>query len=209
MMISAHNQQPEERLTPTAEWIAITQIPRPFRVLDFPRKDPVTGKPVAEVAVVVLTQEEQMVCSAAAEKFARQIMKEAPKSDEARRGYDDLYNNAAAVEILFRACKCKDDVKKPFFPSPSEIRRVLSVDEVGALMMHYLTVQSEIGPIVARMTSEEVEAWISRLGEGGSAIPLDLLSWDALKTLAFSLACRLHNSSTDTSSPGSPPDEAS
>jgi len=188
-------------------WIAIQQVPRPFRVVDFPRPDPATGKPIAQMAVWVLTQEEQMLSAAAAEQFARRLMKEVPKSDDARRGYDDLYNNAAAIEILFRACRRKDELDKPFFPAPELIRRTLTIDEVSVLMTHYLTAQAEMGPIVAHLSQEEMDALIKRLAEGGSRFPLDLLSSEALKTLAFSMACRLHSFSTVTSSVGLPPDE--
>ena len=54
-----------------------------------------------------------------------------------------------------------------------------------------------------QLSTEEIEAWIKRLGEGGSSFPLDFLSLDALKNLALSLACLLHKSSTSKSSLGS------
>lgn len=192
--------------SPSALWLAITAMPRPSRVVDFPRTD-ITGKPVGEVRLRVLTQEEQMLSSAEAERFAKKAIKELPKSDEAKRGYDDLYNNAAAVEILFLACRQKDAIDRPFFPSPSALRKALTADEVGALMIHYYTAQSELGPIIARMSQEEMDAWVKRLGEGGSRFPLDLLSWEQLKELTFSLATRLHKLTTGTTSAGSPPNE--
>jgi len=70
-------------------------------------------------------------------------------------------------------------------------------------------VQQELGPIVATMTDDEVETWITVLAEGGSADPLGLLSWGALTNLARTMACRLYDSRTDKSSDGLPHDESS
>ena len=160
------------------------------------------------IAIRVLTQEEQMVCAAAAEDFARKTIlrdKNAaiPKGDEARQGYDDIYKNAAAIEVLFRACRKVEDHKAPTFPSPNLLRSELSVDEVGVLFDHYLTTQAELGPIVARMSKEEVDAFVERLMASGDRFPLDLLSPGVLKTLLVSMASRLHSLLTASSSPGS------
>ena len=181
-------------------------MPRPSRVVDFPRNG-ADGKPMGELRVRVLTQEEQMLCSAEAERFTKKAIKDLPKGDEAQIGYQNTYNNAAAVEVLFHACRKKDDPELPFFPSRDVLRKFLTPDEVGVLMMHYYTAQAEMGPIVAHMSEEEMEAWIARLGEGGSRFPLDLLSSEALKELAYSLACRMHSFAMATSLPGSQPDE--
>ena len=189
-------------LSPNQLWVEIMARPRPHRVVDFPRINPITGKTFGEIAIMVLTQEEQMACAASAERFTKQLLKESPKADDAKRGYDDIFQNSASTEILFRACKRKEDLTSPFFPSAEAIRRNLSLDEVSVLMNHYFSAQHEMGPIVAHISVEEVEAWIKRLGEGGSSFPLDFLSWEALKSLAFSLACLLHRSSTSRSSLG-------
>ncbi len=193
-------------LKPTDLWLAITEMPRPSRVIDFPRngKD---GKPVGELRIQVLTQEEQILCSAEAERYTKKAIKDLPKGDEAQIGYQNVYNNSAAVEVLYHACRKRDDAAESFFPSRDALRRFLTPDEVGVLMMHYYTAQAELGPIVAYMTEEQVDAMVARLKEGGQRFPLDLLSWDAVKDLAFSLACRMPSSVTDTSSPGSPPEE--
>lgn len=197
-----------EPLSPVDLWTKITELPRPSKIVDYPRTDK-NGKPIGQLAIVVLTQEEQMACSARAEELTRRLLKEkqiTAKTDEARRGYEDIYNNACAVEILFRACKKADDIAASLFPTPDAIRAKLSADEIGVLMNMYFTVQSELGPIVAYMSDEEQDALIRRLVEGGSAFPLDLLSPEALRALTFSLASRLYASWTVTSSPGSPPE---
>jgi len=193
-------------------WGQITAVPRPSREVDFPRALP-NGKTV-RIAIQVLTQEEQMVCAAAAEDFARKTIlrdKNAsiPKSDEARQGYDDTYKNAAAIEVLFRACRRVGDLKMPAFPSPGEMRREFSVDEVGVLFDHYLSTQAELGPVVAKMSKEEVDVFVDRLMASGDRFPLDLLSPGVLKNLVLSMASRLHSLLTANSSAGSQPESGS
>ena len=201
---------PPENIPPADLWTAITKIPRPFRIVDFPRNMPGTDTPVGKLAIVILSQEEQMEAAASAESTTRKYLKDgAPKKDEARRGYDDIYSNAAAVEVLYRSCKRHDDIARNLFPTPHDIRASLSMDEVGVLTSMYLQAQAELGPIVAKLSDEEVDAWVSRLVEGGSALPLGLLTSDALSTLAFGLACRVHTYSTAISSLGTPPESAS
>ena len=196
-----------DEMKPSELWAEIIALPRPSRVIEFPRKKP-DGTPVGEFSMQVLKQEEQMLCAAAAERFTRKLLKDdAPKNGDLARGYNDIYSNAAAVEILFRACRTKDDLIKPLFPSPDVLRQNLTNDELGVLMSIYYTVQTELGPIVAYLSEEEIEAWIARLVEGGSSYPLDSLSSEAQKQLLMRLASRLYKPPTDTSLPGSPAEE--
>lgn len=192
-------------ISPKDLWAQITAMPRPSQVVDFPRNG-TNGKPLGEVRLRVLTQEEQMLCAAEAERYTKKAIKDLPKGEEAQLGYQSVYQNAAAVEVLFHAARQVDDHEKSFFPSRQHLREYLTADEVGVLMVQYYTVQSKLGPIVSTMTETEVDAWIFRLGEGGSAYPLDFLSWDMLKTLAFSTACLLHKSRTGSISAGTPPE---
>jgi len=173
-------------------FLKLTSTTRPHRITDIPRKGP-DGKPVAEVALVVLSQEEMNVAAAEAERRTRKLLgADIPKKEDARVGYEDCYNNLAAVEILFRACKDPADTSKSAFRTPHEIQSGLTSDEVGVLFNAYLTVQRELGPIVSRMSDDEVEAWIKVLAEGGTSAPLELLSWGALTTLVLSMAKQLH-----------------
>lgn len=186
-------------------WAAITAMPRPHRLVDFPRKGQ-DGVPMGQVAIVVLTQTEQIQAAAATEDFARKVIKDMPKEGDARRGYDDVYSNHMAVELLFRCCKKPDDPKANFFPTTHAIQDHMTPDEVGVLVRAYMEVQAEIGPIMANMSDEEVDAWVKRLREAGSRVPLASLSLAALIDLAFILACRNGSSPMDTPSPGSPPE---
>ena len=185
----------------------LTQTPQPHRIIDFPRKKAGTEETVGQLAMMVLTQNQQMEAAAATEMLTRKLLKESPKADEARKGYDDLYSNAAAVELLWRACRRHDDLERPLFPTPIDIRQHLSPNEVSVLVQQYMIISSEVGPIVATMTDAEIDAWISRLVEGGSAAPLGLLTSDALTTLVLGLASRVYASTTAISSVGTPLDD--
>jgi hypothetical protein len=192
-------------------WARICAMPRPHKVIDFPRKDPTTGEPIGQIAMWVLTQEEQEACAANANNKTRELIKstkgEIPKDDDARDGQRDLYHNLAADEVLYRACRKVDDLKSSFFPSAALLRQYLSVDEVGVLISNYYSVQAELGPIVARMSAEEQEAFLARLQKSGDRFPLDSVSREELIRLLIFSVSRVPSSSTDTSSPGSPRDE--
>lgn len=188
-------------------WTRLTAMPRPSKVVDFPRKDP-SGAPVGQVAIWVLTQEEQSAAAAAAQNITQKIVKEVPKKEDAQRGYDDVYDNVAAAEVLWRACRKPGNLLVPAFPSPTELRARLTVDEVGALLNHYYAVMADLGPVTAGMGSEEMDALVERIAKSGERFPLDLLSPGLLRTLAFSLACRLYTLQRDKSSAGSQPEAA-
>lgn len=191
---------PPKDTGPSELWVRLQEMPRPSRVVDFPRKMP-TGESVGQVAIWVLTQEEQMAAAAEAEKLAKRLVKDGKRED---LGYEALYADAVCVEVLARACRVDGELKRPAFPSAGQIRELLTVDEIAALFNHYLTVQLELGPTVARMSEQEMNAWVERLAEGGSAFPFDLLSSDLQKILVLFMARRLVSSSTDMSSAGSP-----
>lgn len=158
----------------------------------------------------VLTEEELENANVEAEKYARQKLKEfMPHKDESSYGYDSLFNNELSVQLLARAMYQVDEPSKLFCPSPKALRSELTQDEVGMLMRVLLITQAELGPIVSRLTEEEMEGWIKRLVEGASGHPLAQLSSEALTELIMHMAHRLSRSSTDTSLPGSQPEDSS
>ncbi len=187
-------------------WLALTALPRPHKVVPFPRNLPGTNEPVGELAIWPLSQEEQMAANAEADRWTKKLLRDPQLKDQANLGYHHTYTNEVAVQVLYRACRDPKDIDRPAFPSPAEMRKKLSTDEIGVLFNHYCTVQSEIGPIVAHMTSEEREAWILRLQEGGSAFPFDSLSWEQQRTLVVFMASRLVSCWMAMCSHGSPPD---
>ncbi len=186
-------------------WTALTQIPRPWKVVDFPRVDPITKEPIGQVAIWVLTQEEQIAASAEADRVAKQLLKDPQRKGEANLGYENIYNNEATVQVLYRACRDVKDITRPAFPTSSLLRKHLSIDEISVLGVLYMQVQSSIGPIVSSMTAEEEKTWIGRLAEAGNIFPTGWLSQLEQERLLLSLASQLVSFWTATSSPGSEP----
>lgn len=207
-------------------WTRLAAMPRPFRLVDFPRKGE-DGEPVARIHMWILSQEECLAAQVAAEKYVRRLFGEdekgapsfgggMPKKDEASI-FDTLHQNAVAVELLFRACRRVESPdgdahqrpEWPFFPSPAEVRKKLTNDEIGVLMREYLQVQADLGPIVSAMTAEEVDGWVERIAKSGTTSPFASLSWDAASELILHMASRLWSFRTATSSSGSPPADGS
>lgn len=198
---------PSTEIPASELWLHLMQLPRPSREVDYPRKDPVTGEPIGKLVMRVLSQQEQMAAATAAETFTRSLIKDKPKGEESL-GYENVYKNAAAIEVLYRACRAQEDLARAFFPSPKLMRDQLTADEVGVLLAIYIQVQSELGPIVAHMEEGEMEAWVRRLVEGGSSFPLALLSSEGVTDLVMLMASRLLPFLTATSSSGSQLDES-
>lgn len=183
---------------------------KPYQIVDFPRKDPDTDLPLFEVAIMLLSQQETMAVAAAAERQARRIMKDnIPGKEEKSKGYDDVFNNASAIELLFRACRHPEDISKPLFPSKEALSDTLLPDEIAILLNHYFTVQVEFGPIVGAMTEAELDVWIKKLAEGGGSSQyfLNSFSWEAMKSLLIVMAVRSRSLETDKSSAGLPQEE--
>ncbi len=187
----------------------ITALPRPHRLVPFPRVNPKTGENF-EIAMWLLTEQESLLVASEAEKITRKLLKDnLPGKDEQAKGYNDVFNNASAVELLYRACRDPNDITRPLFPNKQAIGDALTVDEIAVLLNHYFTMQVELGPIIGGMTDDEVQAWIKKLAEGGSSSQyfLNSLSWEALKGLLTAMAIQLFSSQTDKSSPTLPPEE--
>lgn len=201
------SKAPPEQIEASELWLALTAIPRPHRLVPLPRNLPGTDVPVGDVAVWPLSQEEHHMSTVAADAEVRKLMKDLPKKDEASIGYQNLHANEIAVQQLWRALRDPKDVSKPLAPSPKALRLMLTADEIGVMYNHFLTAQAELGPIVVRLSEDEFEAWVRRLAEGGAAFPFDLLSWDLRTTLVRSMASRLVDFWTATSSAGSPLDD--
>jgi len=195
-----------DHVDPSELWLALTALPRPHRIVPFPRTLPGTDAPVGELAIWPLSQEEQMAANAEADRFTKRLLKDPQQKDQANLGYHHTYSNEVAVQVLYRACRDPKSLERPAFPSPSLMRQRLSTDEIGVLFNHYCTVSSEIGPIVASMSKDEREAWILRLQEGGSAFPFDSLSWEQQRILVLGMASQLVDCWTAMCSLGSPPD---
>jgi hypothetical protein len=187
-------------------WAALVEQPQPHRIVDFPRLDPVTGEPIGKLAIRVLTGIELAASTAEADKFAKKLLKDSQRKDEENKGYDDIYTNAASVELLYRACRDPKNLDRPAFPTPDDMRKRLTMDEIATLVNAYLQVQSEMGPIISHMTEDEMDAWVRRITEAGESIaPLFLLSSEMKNDLLKHLAFLLYGYRTASSSSGSQP----
>ncbi len=192
---------PPDDLTPQELWASLTAMPRPTRLVDYPRINPATEKPVGQVAMWILTQQEHMRAGIAAEKLVRTELADAKKGESI--GYEVAYANASAVEVLVRSCRKATSLKEPAFPSPLDLRNVATTDEISVLFQNYLDLAGQVGPIVGALTKEQADAWVDRLVEGGSRDPLGSCSSDVLRTLLRTSVARLRMSPTASSSAGS------
>lgn len=196
---------PPEAVPAFELWEKLTSAERPSREVPFPRNDPMTGEPLGKIALWVLTQGEIMQAKADAMTWVRALQKEKIGRDEYVEGLDSIFNDACSVEILFRAARRPGALQHPAFPTPSAARLKLTSDEMAVLVNQYAVVQRELGPIVADMSEAEMEAWLSRLEEGGSAAPLAFFSSGQKDNLIMFSASRWRASPTVNSSPGEPP----
>lgn len=171
------------------------------RIVDFPRKD-ASGKPLFELALVLLTQQEVMSATANAEKTLKKLTGTSTPAVSQTQAEYDLYNNCLAVELLFRACKHPNDLSKNIFPTPLAISDALSTDEIAILANNYQRMKTELGPIVGAMSEDEIEIYINNLIEGGKSTTyfLDLLSSGMQSQLIVAMASRLQSYRMDKSS---------
>lgn len=188
-------------------WLELTQLPRPHRSVEYPRK--AKDGSVRQLEMLVLTQTETMAITASAERWVRARLAEAKaqaKKDEQSFAYEALYESRSSCELLFRCCRRVGDLDKGFFPTPDAIAATLTTDEVAVLVLKYSWMRAELGPIVHEMSEAECKAWIDRIAEGSRADPLGEMSLGVQSQLMRFMASRLCSSPTDSSSPGGLPE---
>jgi hypothetical protein len=182
---------------------------RYYEVVDFPRNDRDTGKPLGELAIWPLKDNEITQAKAEATKYARALIKEKKETFEAHEyieGYQQVFSDACATEMVWRFCRNVKDRSVAAFPTAAACRLHLSGDEKAVLCNAYALVQVKFGPIVSGMTVEDYDAWIQRLAEGGSATPLAFLTWEQRTELLMHSASLLYALQKGNSSAGKPPD---
>jgi hypothetical protein len=184
---------PPKDLSPAQLWAEITQEPRPFRIVDFPRNHPKTGLAYCQIALAVLTPGEQVRCAVAADAYVRSQLG-IQKSGELSKGYDITYDNAIGIETIYMSARAPSDVDAKFFPSADAIRNNLTSHEVAVLIDAYAQITSEIGPIISTMTKVDMEAWLDVLEDGaGRVSPLYRLSPEQKNDLIRYLAEQLRS----------------
>lgn len=169
---------------------------RQHKLVDHCRKDAEGITP--KIAMVTLTQEESLATSINTEKFVRKFFKESdtdlPKTGEASSGYGMIFEQKAALEILFKVCRNPDDLKVPFFKTPDHMAENLTTEEIGYLMRLYGHVRSQLSPIRYDISEEEVDAWIYRIDTEQAVYMLDSMSPAVLGDFILALVKRVKSS---------------
>jgi hypothetical protein len=131
---------PPTNIEPSELWAKLQDMPRPHRVVDFPRLGP-DGNPVGQVAIWPLSQQEQIAAVVEAERFAQTLLRDNAPGD---LGYEIVFASEGAAQTLWRACRAADEPKRPAFPSPAAIREKFTTDELGELFEQYMAVQRDL-----------------------------------------------------------------
>jgi len=196
---------PPANVKPSDLLLKLAERPRPTTAIDFPVNGP-DEQPIGKCKLWVLRESELHVARAQADIAAREIMgKGAPRGTELSFGYEDIYRNELAIQLVAMACRDADDPKFPVFPSAKSARQALTTDELGVLSTAYEQFRVESGPMLSDMTLDEMEAWASKLQEGGASFgPLSYWPGETLRAFIKFLVSKLKTSLTDTGSSGSP-----
>jgi hypothetical protein len=214
---------PPSGVTPSQLVAMLQELPRPHKIVSYPRKLPGTDQPIAEIAMVAAFIQDKINAQASAHAYTRQILADPRKSKEDGKtkmseeemntlGYEGVFRNAVAIELLYRACKDPRDksLKAPVFPGATWMRNYCTDDEIGVLTATYLRTQMEIGPIISMLSNAECDLWIEKLIAGGEASdPFDSLASDAKTDLILRLVWHLRTYRTARSSSGRPLDSGS
>jgi hypothetical protein len=176
-------------------WQIICQTSRPFCFVSYPRKDPVDGSRLGEIMIRLLSQHEQNFCAYHAHEFARNYIK-----TEEGAAYDDVYRNAASLEVIQRACLSAERFResgefRPFFPPVSVLRDKITNDELQYLVGAYLALQSEKGAIRSEVTDDEVDMWSVLLTTEGATC-IAGLDHDGVVSLLMAMSRRIERLET-------------
>lgn len=182
-------------------WLKLSEAPAPSEIVDFPRRG-ADGKPIRQIRIQVLS----MAAHDEARMLAHQrLAKQGIKPEDTNQSVllQEVLGDAVAREILAMSCVTvkpihgdDEDTVKPtygrLFVDGESLRQLLTPDEVTVLFNSYLLVQEKWGPLETTVNGdEELNAWVERLAEGGSLVPLAATSSVSLAGLCLSLAQRV------------------
>lgn len=195
---------PPKGVESSALWQKLSERPRPSTVVPFPA--PPGEESAGELRLVVLTESEMAQVRANADAFAKEALRGDVKPGDL--GYEDLYENEKAVQLVALAARDTSDPKLFAFPSAKAARQKLTTDEIGQLAAAYTEFRLERGPFVSELTEPELEAWLKVLEEGASRVPFSRLRTEALIDLVMFLGSKAIRR-TANGSAGSPQDDSS
>ena len=190
---------PPTDVTPSELFLKLMETPKPAMVVDFPRIDHVTKKPIAQVRVEVLGHDQH--------DYARRQAHAALKArnytleDLASPALNEITGDAVARELLAMAVfEVKPmpggDPDKPsymrVFRDAADLTKALTADELATLFAYYAQVQYKFGPLDKFYDNgDEVDAWVKRLAEGAGEHSFLRLSSPRQADLLYSLAARI------------------
>ncbi len=210
---------PPKDIAPSELFLKLLECPRPTEVINYPRKDPATGEAIGKIRIQVLTQEEHDRARIAAHRTMK--AQGFDKDDLAGATMQEVLGDSVARELLAMACLMADGVeleddKQTYgrvFRDAGDLKK-LGSDEIAVLFNAYMLVQAKYGPFESSVSSAaDVDAWVTRLMEGGSSFLLLQLPLPALVELTWLLAQRVSGQlgskesptlSSDASSESSP-----
>ena len=154
---------PPKDLDPAEAWMRMTELPRPV------------SEPVALRA--------RGVAFAAARFWVPTPREIATLNARARRaavlGSDDELLRATL--LLRLVARDPFRVAAPLFRSEAEVG-ALTPAEIGAALDRYYAFRVSCGPVVARLSPEELEAWIELLRRGAEVLSFEATRWGGSNT---------------------------
>lgn len=189
------NNLPPRDISAAELLLKLIERPRPSAVVDYPAKSP-TGQPLARIRIMVLGGDQQEEARFRAKEYLKSKRRMADQDFETELGRS-LLGDAVARECIAMACHMveaiegsEDNPKYPvIFQSAADVNK-LPADEITALFGAYCAVQKKFGPFDSGMTEQEINAWIQRLEEGASALPLSLIASSQRDELCLRLSAR-------------------
>lgn len=203
---------PPNDVTATDLFLKLSAPTRPSEIVDFPRRDPNTRLPIGKVRIQVLNLSEYDEARIKAQHWI--VEKKRISRDQLDgQAVKEVLGDRIAKELISMACLSVEPIKDTDQSGyPRYMRHfvnadavdVLLADELEALWMTLQMIQRKYGPYEGNLDSaEQVTAWMKRLVEGGSALPLGQLGWHHLVELTMSLAERSYTLSAILGSPSS------
>jgi hypothetical protein len=171
--------------------------------VDFPRKDPVTGKAVGQMRLVALTMADQDEARLHAKETIREHVKD--REDLTIKLVEEIIGDLVARFILMKACRWVKPVKGRenkadgtqypyvFAELDDFVKAQISANELAVLFTMWEKFQHDSGPMYCDVaTDEELNAWIVRLAQGASDHPLSRINLPQLADLTVMLARRAY-----------------
>ena len=206
---------PPNDVPATDLFLKLSAPTRPSEIVDFPRRDPYTRLPIGQVRMQVLNLAEYDEARIKAQYWIID-KKRIDKAQLDGQAIKEVIGDRIAKELISLACLSVEPIKGTeekgyprylrHFRSADEVD-VLLADELEALWMTLQMLQRKYGPYEGNLeNAEQATAWMKRLVEGGTALPLGQLGWHHLVELTMLLADRAYTLSAilDTQSSNLP-----